>query len=77
MIDSPPSAMGTMAAPGWYPAPEAADMLRWWDGDEWSESEFKLAPRHVRTAAVSRIAEDCTGTALRHRTSRGGVAPRP
>lgn len=30
------------AAPGWYVDPIAKDMLRWWDGTEWSETEFKL-----------------------------------
>lgn len=31
--------------PGWYVDPHADDMLRWWDGEEWSESDFKLRPR--------------------------------
>ncbi|GAA2453673.1 DUF2510 domain-containing protein [Agromyces soli] len=30
--------------PGWYVDPHADDMLRWWDGEEWSESDFKLRP---------------------------------
>ncbi|MFD1713293.1 DUF2510 domain-containing protein [Amnibacterium flavum] len=30
------------AEPGWYVDPMADDMLRWWDGAEWSETEFKL-----------------------------------
>jgi hypothetical protein len=37
------------AAPGWYTDPMAADMLRWWDGSEWSETEFKLARPLVKT----------------------------
>lgn len=28
-------------APGWYEDPDAADLLRWWDGTEWSETEFR------------------------------------
>jgi hypothetical protein len=58
MIDSPPSAGGTAAAPGWYPDPAAVDMLRWWDGDEWSDSDFKLAPRRVRTRAIATFDQD-------------------
>ncbi len=37
--------------PGWYVDPHADDMLRWWDGEEWSESDFELRPRtsfHLR-----------------------------
>ncbi|MFC9919810.1 DUF2510 domain-containing protein [Agromyces binzhouensis] len=37
------------ALPGWYTDPLADDMLRWWDGLEWSESDFKLARPLVRT----------------------------
>ncbi|MFF2372014.1 DUF2510 domain-containing protein [Agromyces sp. NPDC058110] len=40
----PPSAS---TAPGWYVDPVANDMLRWWDGAEWSETEFKLARRVI------------------------------
>jgi hypothetical protein len=38
--------------PGWYQDPVAADMLRWWDGTAWSETEFKLA-KPVTPAAAS------------------------
>lgn len=30
-------------------------MLRWWDGGAWSESDFKLAPRRVRTTAMGSL----------------------
>ncbi|MFB6610662.1 DUF2510 domain-containing protein [Agromyces sp. NPDC056379] len=42
MIDVPPPAEDTTAAPGWYQDPEAADMLRWWDGSSWSETDTRV-----------------------------------
>ena len=30
------------AEPGWYPDPHSPDLLRWWDGEAWSETDFKL-----------------------------------
>jgi hypothetical protein len=47
MHSLPPAQEG--AAPGWYADPVAADMLRWWNGSEWSETEFKLARPLVKT----------------------------
>jgi len=26
--------------PGWYEDPDAPDLLRWWDGTRWSDTEF-------------------------------------
>ncbi|WP_022888878.1 DUF2510 domain-containing protein [Agromyces italicus] len=39
--------------PGWYDDPEAPDLLRWWDGREWSDEDFRSKPadRGVNTAA--------------------------
>ncbi|WP_092966959.1 DUF2510 domain-containing protein [Agromyces sp. CF514] len=31
-------------AAGWYEDPEASDLLRWWNGSEWSETEFRAKP---------------------------------
>ncbi|RXZ71739.1 DUF2510 domain-containing protein [Agromyces albus] len=31
-----------VAEPGWYTDPESPDLLRWWDGEEWSETDFKV-----------------------------------
>jgi len=30
--------------PGWYEDPEAADLQRWWDGQRWSDTEFRAKP---------------------------------
>ena len=30
--------------PGWYDDPDAPDLLRWWDGSEWSDQEFRPRP---------------------------------
>ncbi|MGX5695037.1 DUF2510 domain-containing protein [Agromyces soli] len=35
--------MSASSPPGWYPDPIADDLERWWDGDAWSESEFRFA----------------------------------
>jgi hypothetical protein len=29
------------ARPGWYEDPGATDLLRWWDGAQWSDQEFR------------------------------------
>ncbi|MBM7831349.1 hypothetical protein JOE59_002054 [Agromyces cerinus] len=33
-----------IAMPGWYVDPEAPDLLRWWDGTAWSDTEFRGMP---------------------------------
>jgi Protein of unknown function (DUF2510) len=38
----PPVSEDDAAEPGWYPDPHSPDLLRWWDGEQWSESDFKL-----------------------------------
>ena len=43
----PPVAEDDQAsAPGWYPDPHSPDLLRWWDGEEWSETDFRLRGDH-------------------------------
>jgi uncharacterized Tic20 family protein len=38
------SGLDVSATPGWYEDPEAPDLLRWWDGENWSESELLSKP---------------------------------
>ena len=32
------------AEPGWYEDPEAPDLERWWQGEHWSDTEFRAKP---------------------------------
>lgn len=43
---------GEMPQPGWYPDPEAPDLDRWWDGREWSDTDFRPPPRGGALQAV-------------------------
>ena len=38
----PPLTDDGVTEPGWYPDPNSPDLLRWWDGEEWSETDVKL-----------------------------------
>jgi hypothetical protein len=61
--------MTNLPVPGWYPDPEHADQLRWWDGEHWTETRQPLDPGGgaggVETAANSGEA------AARRRAARG------
>lgn len=37
--------------PGWYPDPNTAGMVRWWDGESWADMVMPkdLAPRPPKT----------------------------
>jgi len=41
-LPPPPLVDDRPAEPGWYPDPHSPDILRWWDGEEWSETDFTL-----------------------------------
>lgn len=45
--------------PGWYEDPEAPDLLRWWDGVQWSDHDFRPKPlgddRQNRRAGQARV----------------------
>ena len=44
--------------PGWYEDPEAADLLRWWDGTVWSETEFRAKPEGSELVAYVKSYQD-------------------
>ena len=41
-LPPPPAVDDGAADAGWYPDPQSPDILRWWDGEEWSETDFTL-----------------------------------
>lgn len=40
----PPQVMLNAAAPGWYPDPGGAPMLRWFDGRQWTPQTAPMGP---------------------------------
>lgn len=45
-------------APGWYEDPEATDLLRWWDGTDWSDTEFRAKPEDSELVAYVKSYQD-------------------
>lgn len=44
--------------PGWCEDPEAPDLLRWWDGTEWSNTEFRAKPEDSERLAYVKSYQD-------------------
>jgi len=40
----PPLSQGALPEPGWYETPARAGLMRWWDGDRWTD-DLRYVPR--------------------------------
>ncbi|GAA1061970.1 hypothetical protein GCM10009573_33980 [Agromyces bracchium] len=49
-------------AAGWYEDPEAPDLERWWDGNEWSDTEFRPKPEDSELVAYLKSYRDLDPT---------------
>jgi hypothetical protein len=66
----PPTTDDGVAEPGWYTDPHSPDLLRWWDGEAWSETDFKLPgddgyPWWHRSSLIERFGPFLMGIAIR------------
>ena len=65
----------TSPQPGWYPDPENASQLRWWDGTQWTAQFAPTAPPAGSTSKGShglRSAGDVIGAAFQNAGGRAG-----
>lgn len=45
-------------APGWHEDPDAPDLVRWWDGTDWSDTEFRSKPEDSDLVAYVKSYQD-------------------
>jgi hypothetical protein len=55
----------TEMAPGWHPDPDGSDLLRWWDGESWTDDTQPAPAPPRRSAAARSQSTDPTGPAAR------------
>jgi hypothetical protein len=72
MSDAPPPPItgDLVAEPGWYTDPHSPDLLRWWDGEAWSDTDIRLPgdegyPWWHRSSLVQRFAPFLLAIAMR------------
>jgi hypothetical protein len=60
----------SVPSPGWYPDPDGARVVRWWDGGQWTPQERPVPSLNDLQAAVEAGVPLPTGATLAYRLTR-------